>query len=73
MLRLSVAQAVLILILLDVTGEDTFSKRFGFMDAGKDNGSFVQIGNALTFAAWIGQVPWLYWLHDYGIPIIISG
>lgn len=43
------------------------------MDSGKDNGSFVQIGNVLPSAAWIGQVPWLYWLHDYGIPIIISG
>ena len=39
------------------------------MDAGKDDGSFVQIENALRSAAWIGQVPWLYWLHDYFIPL----
>jgi len=40
------------------------------MDAGKDEGSFVQIEDALRSAAWIGQVPWLYWLHDYCIPMI---
>lgn len=55
--------------LLDVIGEITFSKRFGFMDAGKDDGSFVQIETALRSAAWIGQVPWFYWIHDYFIPI----
>ncbi|KAF5517410.1 Cytochrome P450 monooxygenase gsfF [Colletotrichum aenigma] len=54
----------------DVIGEVTFSKRFGFMDVGSDDGSFKQIENALQSAAWIGQVPWLYWLHDYLSPVI---
>ncbi|KAI8301864.1 Cytochrome P450 monooxygenase gsfF [Colletotrichum sp. SAR11_240] len=54
----------------DVIGEVTFSKRFGFMDVGSDDGSFKQIENALQSAAWIGQVPWLYWLHDYFSPVI---
>ncbi|KAF6802045.1 cytochrome P450 oxidoreductase [Colletotrichum sojae] len=54
----------------DVIGEVTFSKRFGFMDAGADDGSFQQIEDALHSAAWVGQVPWLYWLHDYLSPVI---
>ncbi|KAK2770579.1 cytochrome P450 oxidoreductase [Colletotrichum kahawae] len=54
----------------DVIGEVTFSKRFGFMDVGSDDGSFKQIENALQSAAWIGQVPWLYWLHNYLSPVI---
>lgn len=58
------------LFAFDVIGEITFSKRFGFMDAGRDDGSFDQITNALRSASWIGQVPWLYWLHDYLAPYI---
>ena len=58
------------LFAFDVVGEVTFSKRFGFMDAGQDDGSFAQIDNALRSAAWVGQVPWLYWLHDWISPYI---
>ncbi|KAF2201807.1 cytochrome P450 [Delitschia confertaspora ATCC 74209] len=58
------------LFAFDVIGAVTFSKRFGFMDAGKDDGSFHQIDNALISASWIGQMPWLYWLHDYLSPVI---
>ncbi|KAI9667995.1 MAG: hypothetical protein M1821_000815 [Bathelium mastoideum] len=53
-----------------VIGEVTFSKRFGFMDTGSDDGTFRQIDIATKSAAWIGQVPWLYWLHDYLSPYI---
>ncbi|THX98745.1 cytochrome P450 [Aureobasidium pullulans] len=58
------------LFAFDVIGEITFSKSFGFMDAQADDGSFAQIEGALQSAAWIGQVPWLYWLHDRLMPII---
>ena len=58
------------LILLDVIGLTTFSKSFGFLDRGRDDGSFTAIDAALQSAAWIGQVPWLYWLHDRLIPIV---
>ena len=51
-------------------GELTFSKRFGFMDAGSDDGAFRQIDIATKSAAWIGQVPWLFWLHDYLSPYV---
>jgi hypothetical protein len=46
-----------VLILVDVIGELSFSKRFGFMDVGSDDGSFQQIEGALKSAAWIGQIP----------------
>ncbi|KAL4779050.1 cytochrome P450 [Aspergillus varians] len=52
------------LFAFDVIGELTFSKRFGFMDKSTDQGTFVHIESALQSAAWVGQVPWLYWLHD---------
>lgn len=58
------------LFAFDVIGEVTFSKRFGFMDVGRDDGSFDQITNALRSASWLGQVPWLYWLHDYLSPYL---
>jgi len=40
------------------------------MDVGADDGSFAQIEGALRSAAWIGQVPWLYWVHDFLTPAI---
>ncbi|KAJ5947535.1 hypothetical protein N7466_000550 [Penicillium verhagenii] len=55
---------------LDVIGELTFSKRFGFIEGGSDKGTFVQIEQALQSASWIGQVPWLYWIHDWLSPWI---
>ncbi|OTA33990.1 hypothetical protein BTJ68_05507 [Hortaea werneckii EXF-2000] len=58
------------LFAFDVIGEITFSKRFGFMDAAADDGSFQQIEGALKSAAWIGQLPWLYWIHDALMPYI---
>jgi cytochrome P450 len=58
------------LFAFDVIGEVTFSKSFGFLAAGKDDGSFAAIDEALVSAAWIGQVPWLYWLHDRFMPAI---
>jgi cytochrome P450 len=39
------------------------------MDTGEDDGSFGAIENALGSAAWIGQVPWLFWLHDFLMPV----
>lgn len=40
------------------------------MDAGEDDGSFGQISAALKSAAWIGQLPILYWIHDALMPYI---
>jgi cytochrome P450 len=39
------------------------------MDAAKDDGSFAQIEGALQSAAWIGQIPSLYWIHDFLSPV----
>lgn len=40
------------------------------MDVGQDDGSFAAIEGALQSAAWIGQVPWLYWVHDFLVPVL---
>ena len=37
---------------------------------GKDDGTFHAIERLLHSAAWIGQVPWLFWLNDYLTPWI---
>ena len=51
-------------------GEVTFSKRFGFMDAGADDGSFGAIEGALKSASWVGQIPLFYWINDALSPYI---
>lgn len=55
-------------------GEITFSRSFSFLDSYPDPNAgpaaFKQIETALRSAAWIGQVPWLYWLHDALMPYI---
>ena len=58
------------LFAFDVIGEVTFSRRFGFMDAGSDSGFFAQIESVLRSGAWVGQIPALYWIHDFLSPVI---
>ncbi|KAF2764917.1 cytochrome P450 family protein [Teratosphaeria nubilosa] len=58
------------LFAFDVIGEITFSKRFGFMDTGADDGSLSLIESALKSASWLGQIPSIYWLHDALTPYI---
>ena len=60
------------LFAFDVIGEVTFSKRFGFMDMGSDNGFFAQIENVLHSGAWVGQIPTLFWICDFLSPVIGS-
>lgn len=55
---------------LDVIGEITFSKRFGFLDAESDDGAFATFLAATKSASWVGQIPVIYWLNDYLTPII---
>lgn len=61
------------LFAFDVIGEVTFSKRFGFMDAGSDNGFFAQIESVLRSGAWLGQIPAIFWIHDYLSPVNLLG
>jgi cytochrome P450 len=58
------------LFAFDVVGMLTFSKMFGFMEKGEDDGSFRNIEGALRSASWVGQVPWLYWMNDWLTPVI---
>ncbi|KAL8707634.1 MAG: hypothetical protein Q9220_007372 [cf. Caloplaca sp. 1 TL-2023] len=61
------------LFAFDIVGEVTFSQRFGFIDAAKDDGAFQQIEKALKSAAWVGQIHQLYWILDFLSPVIGSG
>ncbi|CRG86476.1 Pisatin demethylase [Talaromyces islandicus] len=60
------------LFAFDVIGEITFSKRFGFMESGNDDGAFAMIENSLRSAAWVGYVPWVYWTNLKLSPILGS-
>jgi cytochrome P450 len=57
------------LISTDVIGEVTFSKRFGFMDEGIDDGAFTMIDNILQCANWVGHIPWFYYLSIWLAPV----
>ena len=40
------------------------------MDAGKDDGTFGSISDALCSAAWVGQLPTIYWINDWLTPLL---
>lgn len=50
-------------------GEVTFSQRFGLMDAGKESAALVQIKKVLRSTSWVGQVPYIYTIHQLLRPI----
>ncbi|TKX26893.1 cytochrome P450 monooxygenase-like protein 5 [Elsinoe australis] len=56
------------LLAFDVIGEVSFSKRFGFLETG-DDGTLSKIERALRSLAWVGQMPWVYWLEHHLAPI----
>ncbi|KAF2813426.1 cytochrome P450 [Mytilinidion resinicola] len=58
------------LFAFDIIGEITFSKTFGFVDAGMDDGTFSSIEGILRSACWLGQIPWIYRLHQTLMPVI---
>lgn len=51
-------------------GEVSFSKRFGYLEAGRDDGTLGRIETALQSLAWVGQMPWVFWLDHYLAPFI---
>ncbi|PNS18416.1 Isotrichodermin C-15 hydroxylase [Sphaceloma murrayae] len=53
------------LFAFDIIGELSFSRSFNFLESAKDDGSFQAIESALVSAAWVGQMPWIFWLNDY--------
>ncbi|GME58427.1 cytochrome p450 family protein [Neofusicoccum parvum] len=52
------------LFAFDVIGEVSFARRFGYIDAVSDSGIFARIAAALSSGAWVGEVPWVYRLHQ---------
>ena len=66
----TLSYCVMSLTSIDVIGEVTFSKRFGFLDEGKDDGVFTMFDNILQCANWVGYIPWFYWASVWLAPII---
>ncbi|EXJ75924.1 uncharacterized protein A1O5_00432 [Cladophialophora psammophila CBS 110553] len=58
------------LFAFDVIGEVTFSQRFGLMDAGKESEALRQIKKVLRSTSWVGQVPYVYKIHQLLLPIV---
>ncbi|KEF55736.1 uncharacterized protein A1O9_08486 [Exophiala aquamarina CBS 119918] len=58
------------LFAFDVIGEVTFSQRFGLMDIGKESDVIKQIKNVLKSTSWVGQVPYIYKIHQLLSPIV---
>lgn len=57
-------------MLLDVIGEVTFSQRFGLMEIGEESESLRVIKRAARSGGWVGQIPWVYRLHQRLSPLI---
>ncbi|KAF2802374.1 cytochrome P450 [Mytilinidion resinicola] len=57
----------------DIIGELTFSKRFGFLESGKDLGNMMyHTGKAMDYIGFVGQVPTLdEWLRIKGFGYIL--
>ncbi|KAF4550322.1 Cytochrome P450-like protein 22 [Elsinoe fawcettii] len=60
------------LLAFDVIGEVSFSRRFGFLEAGEDDGTLIKIELALKSLASVGQMPWLFWLDSFLKPLLGS-
>ncbi|KAI1616906.1 cytochrome P450 family protein [Exophiala viscosa] len=58
------------LFAFDVIGEVTFSQRFGLMDAARESEALKQIKKVLRSTSWVGQVPWVYKIHQRLRPVI---
>ncbi|EOD52820.1 putative cytochrome p450 family protein [Neofusicoccum parvum UCRNP2] len=58
------------LFAFDVIGEVTFARRFGYIEAGSDFGLFGTIAKTLLSGVWVGEIPWLYHLHQRLVPLI---
>lgn len=58
------------LFAFDVISEMTWSTSFGFMEDGKDDGTFSMILAVAFCGSWLGQVPWVYHIHEFLKPYI---
>jgi cytochrome P450 len=57
-------------LLLDVIGAISFSRPFGFIEAGDDGGIFKRMQNSLSSISWLMYVDWFYSLHQRLMPVI---
>ncbi|KAH8817371.1 cytochrome P450 family protein [Xylogone sp. PMI_703] len=57
------------LFAIDSITEITFSKSFGYLDKGDEDGILSLSKTVFSSAAWVGCVPWVYWIHHVVSPI----
>ncbi|KAI1503903.1 cytochrome P450 [Biscogniauxia marginata] len=58
------------LFAFDVTGAVSFTRPFGFVDAGDDQGLFLKIQRSMISMAWLMQASWIHRIHEKLKPII---
>ncbi|KAI0882395.1 cytochrome P450 [Annulohypoxylon maeteangense] len=58
------------LFAVDVIGSISFSRPFGYVEVGEDNGIFLRIQRALRSIGWIRHAPQLYRWHQKLMPYI---
>ncbi|KAJ5613839.1 cytochrome P450 [Penicillium herquei] len=58
------------LFAFDVIGAISFSKPFGYVAAGTDNGLFMRLQRAFASLSWLRYVRWFYSLHQALMPVI---
>lgn len=54
----------------DVIGAVSFSRPFGYLHAGDDHGTFGRLQRAMTSIVWLQHVRWLFYLHQWLMPIL---
>ncbi|KAI1452040.1 cytochrome P450 [Annulohypoxylon moriforme] len=58
------------LFAFDAIGSISFSRPFGYVEVGEDNGLFLRLQRALRSIGWVKHVPRLYRLHQKLMPVI---
>ncbi|KAI0007011.1 cytochrome P450 [Xylariaceae sp. FL0662B] len=58
------------LFAFDVVGAVSFSRSFGYVETGQDNGMFPRIQKVTTCIGWLNHAIWLFKLHQTLRPVI---
>ncbi|KAK0645202.1 Cytochrome P450 monooxygenase [Lasiodiplodia hormozganensis] len=58
------------LFAFDAIGAVSFSRSFGYVKAGNDNGLFARLRNSLKSISWLQHAPWIIYMHNAMMPLI---
>ncbi|KAI0200766.1 cytochrome P450 [Astrocystis sublimbata] len=56
------------LFAFDAVGVVSFTKPYGFLSSGSDNGLFARLEQALSSSSWLMHAAWFFWLHQKAMP-----